>query len=345
MSLLESIRSYFGGLPADVMLPCLAFLVGAATLWVLCRLLVRKPRVVDRRLMSAGPGRDAEDRPHDGIFGGFTPALAAQIPESKKELKEFRKMLRGAGLYSPTAALSIYALRFMLLAVPLVLAGLIAVTGDPDDALRTMLVGTFVAVTLSIVPRLYVYLRRRARLAEIRDGLPEVMDMLAMCLEGGMSVSSSLLHVARQLKTYPSLAQELLILRRQADVSSLKQALADMSQRVDLPEVRSLSALLTRGDQLGTRLSGSLLDQSDHLRVSRRQRATMKANKTPVKLVFPLLFCFAPAALILLVSPAVLELREFISPRSGQGVLAGNEELSTESLFTTLDSLDQELAE
>ena len=338
---IEPLRTFYGGLPVDVLLPCLAFIVGAAALWVLMRIFARKPHPVDRRLHAASQESLDAANTNEGVFGTLTPALAAQLPESKKEGKEFRKMLRGAGLYSPTAAKSIYALRFLLLVVPLVLAGMIAVSGDPNDAFRVMFIGVLIAVSLSILPRLYVFFRRRRRLTEIREGLPDTMDMLAMCMEGGLGVSASLLHVARQMNSYPCLAQELLILRRQADVSSLRSALADFSARVDLPEVRSFSALLTRGDQLGTKLSGTLSEQSDHLRVSRRQRATMRANKTPVKLVLPVLFCFAPAALILLVSPAVLELKEFISPSDGQGVLADNEGLSTQSVFGTLNELNQ----
>ena len=60
---------------------------------------------------------------------------------------------------------------------------------------------------------------------------------------------------------------------------------------------------------------GEWWTQADHLRTMRRQLATQQANKTPVKLVLPLLFCFAPAALILLTGPAMMELRDFLVPK------------------------------
>src|SRR5690606_15014927 len=94
--------------------------------------------------------------------------------------------------------------------------------------------------------------------------------------------------------------------------------------RIDLPQVRQVAGLLARGEQLGSRLSASLVDQADHFRSTRRQLATMQANKTPVILTLPLMFCFAPAVLLLLMSPTILALTEFLRPADGsEGTLGG----------------------
>ena len=68
---------------------------------------------------------DYPDSESDGLFGSLTPALAAQIPESEQESKDFLKLLRSAGLYRPSARASIYAIRFVLLIVPLVIGGIL----------------------------------------------------------------------------------------------------------------------------------------------------------------------------------------------------------------------------
>ncbi|MCE9546471.1 MAG: type II secretion system F family protein [Planctomycetia bacterium] len=327
---------------ASVLLPLAGFATVAGGCVAAMRLMSPKRSRLDERLSQ--PERNAElTDEENSMFGSLTPALAAQLPESKRDNREFRRMLRGAGLYRPDAATTIYALRFVLLVVPLLIAGLLAVV-EPVHALRIMLCGGAIAAALSIAPRLWVYFRRRARLAQIRQGLPDTMDMLAMCMDGGVSLSASLSQVAKRLDSYPAIAEELLIVKRQAEVSSLKRALADLSDRVELPEVRGLSALLARGDRLGTQLSGSLIEQSDHMRTQRRQRATMQANKTPVKLVLPLMFCFAPAALILLTGPAVLELKEMLAPSSGHGVFTENNKMDTSrrsGILGTLEQLDQ----
>jgi len=279
-----------------------------------------------------------QQRTSQGAFGPLTEALAAQIPESAKERQDFNLLLRQAGLYHPSTRITIYALRFVLLVVPLIIAGILAVVAEPDQTWRILLFGGLIAGGLSITPRLYVFFRRRRRLQQIRQGMPDTIDMLSMCSSGGLGLSESLDHVSGQITGYPALAQELQILKRQAEVGSLDQALVDFSVRVDLPEARHLANLLTRGARLGTQLAGSLNEQADHLRIARRQMATLQANKTPAKLVFPILFCFAPAALILLTGPAMLELRDFLRPPE-QATAAG-EGFGTGKVIDTMQTLD-----
>ena len=284
------------------------------------------------------PSRRSSD---GGAFGSLTEALAAQIPESQKERSEFAQMLKQAGFYSPTARASVYAFRFLFVTFPLLVAGILAVFSPQRDTWRIMIVGGIVAALLSTVPRFYVYLRKQSRLREINAGLPDMLDMLSMCLSGGMPLSQSLDHVSKNLTNYPSLAEELQIVKRQTEVGSLRMALADMAGRLDTPEVRQVCSLLTRGDHLGTSLSGSLLDQADHFRTTRKQFATLQSNRTPVLLTFPLLFCFAPAVLIILMSPAFMELSDFFDPQSGDNPLIANEQLGTGQIIDTLESLDQ----
>ena len=321
-----------------------AFVVFSLIFWLIGRQFNRRPKTFSEQLDdvedSVGPVSPAELDSSSGFFRALAPSLASQIPESQKEKQDFRKLLRGAGLYAPGDGDVIYAMRFVFLFVPLVAAGLMILMSDNSATIPIAIGGVLVAVALSIMPRLYVYFRRRNRMREIQNGLPDTMDMLSMCIGGGMAIGPSLDHVSRQLAAYPALAQELMILKRQTEVGSLQLALADMAARIDLPEVRQLASLLTRGQQLGTKLAGSLTDHSDHLRATRKQLATLQANKTPVKLVLPLIFCFAPAALILLIAPAIIELKEFISPMKGQSAISGKLELATDQIDASLRSAD-----
>jgi tight adherence protein C len=273
----------------------------------------------------------------------WTEALASQIPETDKERKEFGAVLKQAGMYSSHARASVYAYRFLLLVFPLICAGLIAVASPARDTWKIMGLGGIAAALLSIIPRLYVWYRRRSRLAQINGGLADMLDMLSMCLGGGMSISASLDHVSKNLTSYPALGEELQIMKRQTEVGSLRMALTDWANRIDTPEVRQVATLLTRGDALGTSLSGSLLDQADHFRTARKQLATLEANRMPVLLTFPLLFCFAPAVLIILMSPAFLQISEFLNPNNPNNPLTGNERLRTGGLSSTISNLDQSI--
>ena len=317
--------------------------VGTASLvYLIGRLVLRKPSAEQVRLERIAAAGADDDEPQEGFFGPLSEALAAQIPESGKENRDFKLLLRQAGLYGPTAGTTIYAARFVMLVVPMIIAGMCAVIADTGSTFTILAAGAMASASLSVVPRLYVFFRRRTRMRRIRQGLADTIDMLSMCISGGLGISEGLEHVSGQLAAYPELAQELLILKRQAEVGSLRQALKDLAARIDLPEIRQLATLLTRGSKLGTQLSGSLNEQADHLRTARHQMATTRANKTPVKMVLPVLFCFAPAALILLTAPAVLELHDFLVPPQQEiSQTSSTPTFGTRAIVSALSDLDQ----
>src|SRR5262245_36907607 len=217
-----------------------AIVCGLAAVAIVVRMLIMRSR--DVQLAASAPEPPTRE-PAGGVFGAWTEALAAQIPESEKERREFGAMLKQAGMYSRTARASVYAYRFLLMAFPLFCAGLLAISSPREHTWRIMIGGAIIAAALSIIPRLYVWYCRRTRLAQINGGLADMLDMLSMCLSGGMSISASLDHVAKNLAGTPALAEELQILRRQTDVGSLRIALADFANRLDTPEVRQVATL------------------------------------------------------------------------------------------------------
>jgi tight adherence protein C len=337
--LLHNLQSYLADAGAPVWLQSplawLAIACGLFGVLVVIRMLLKR---------SAISPREADSRSTGGVFGPLTEALAGQIPESEKEHREFGAMLKQAGMYSRTARASVYAYRFLLLAFPLFCAGLVAVFSPREQTWRILIGGAIIAAMLSIIPRLYVWYCRRVRLADINGGLADMLDMLSMCLSGGMSISASLDHVSKNLGGHPALSEELQILRRQTDVGSLRGALADWAARIDTPEVRQVATLLSRGDQLGTSMSGSLMDQADHFRTARKQIATLQANRMPVFLTFPLLFCFAPAVLIILMSPSMMQLSEFLNPQNAaDNPLANNQSLNPAALSQSIGNLNQDI--
>jgi tight adherence protein C len=318
---------------------------GVAIFLLIVRMLFKRKPAAQPTAASLNPAVSRREREiGSGVFGSWTEALASQIPESDKERKEFAAVLKQAGLYSSTARNSVYAYRFLLLVFPLVCAGLLAVFSPREQTWKIMIGGGIAAAVLSIIPRLFVWYRRRSRLRQINAGLADMLDMLSMCLGGGMSISASLDHVANNLGNYRALAAEIQIMKRQAEVGSLRMALADWANRIDTPEVRQVATLLARGDALGTALSTSLLDQADHFRTARKQIATLEANRMPVFLTFPLLFCFAPAVLIILMSPAFLELSNFLDPQNTNNPLADNETIDTRRIADQIGGLDQDIS-
>jgi tight adherence protein C len=332
------------GAPEWLLKPSAWIALGSAAALILIVLRTMLRRSPEAATQAPPEKTTKQQEPSGGIFGAWTEAFASQIPESEKEHREFGAILKQAGFYSKTARASVYAYRFLLLVFPLICAGLLAIASPARDTWKILFIGGVAAAILSIIPRLFVWYRRKVRLAQINGGLADMLDMLSMCLGGGMSISASLEHVAKNLTNYPALSDELFIMRRQAEVGSLRMALVDFSNRIDTPEVRQVSTLLARGEALGNSLNGSFLDQADHFRMAKKQLATLQANRMPVLLTFPLLFCFAPAVLIILMSPALLQVSEFLNPKNADNPLTNNATINTQRVVDTLNSLDQDVS-
>ena len=109
----------------------------ALAFYMVGRYFTSRPPREDARLKQISHDSPYNGEPEAGIFGAWSPALAAQLPESETEQKEFRQMLRQAGIYQPRASETIYALRFVLLVAPLLVAGILAVLLDRSTRLRS----------------------------------------------------------------------------------------------------------------------------------------------------------------------------------------------------------------
>lgn len=312
-------------IPPDMMMTISMVIVGIGTALVV--FIIAYPFVRPRA--ETDTEEDAENE--KGIFGSLTPALAAVIPEADKERQDFGQLLRQAGIYQASARNSIYALRLLLLLVPIFLAMYLGVL-VPKNMATYLFIGVLTGSALFVVPRLSVYFIQKKRMEDIRRGLADTIDMFGMCASGGMTTSESLEYVSQQLNEYPELARELRILRRQAEVGSLEVAAADLVQRVNIREMRQFANLLLRGSKLGQQMSGTMNEQADHLRVTRRHMAMAQANKTPTKLVFPLMFCFAPAALIMLLAPSLVDVMDFMT---------NTQDMSAQSVVESMNNTSQ----
>ncbi len=127
MLLLSQIENALGLYESLLMAWVFAFV--ALAFYLLGRYFTSRPPREDARLRQISDESPYNGEPEAGIFGDWAPALAAQIPESATEQKEFRQMLRQAGIYQPRASETIYALRFILLVAP------VAGRGHPGGAL------------------------------------------------------------------------------------------------------------------------------------------------------------------------------------------------------------------
>ncbi len=248
----------------------------------------------------------------DYVLGPVTPILASFLPETEASKALLARELNQAGDYAPHARENLAATRFLFMFGSLMLGG-VCVLLAPPNLERVLLVATMAMTGLGwALPSLMVKSRAKSRRTEVERAIPDMMDMLNMCVCQGLTVPDSLTRIARDLKpVYPALAQELSIAVDQAKVGTLNEALQNFANRIDLPQVDSFSSLLTQTERMGTSVSEALTDYSDTMRESLRQRADERANQASFSLLFPTVICLMPAVFMFLMGPAVIELSKF----------------------------------
>jgi tight adherence protein C len=142
----------------------------------------------------------------------------------------------------------------------------------------------------------------------VRD-LPDALDLLTICVEAGLGFDTAMGKVYEKWdndlsNAFGRVLQEIQLgkLRR--------EALRDMSDRLDVPDFTTFAAAIIQADQLGVSIGKILRVQSDQMRVKRRQRAQEKAQQAPVKMMIPLVFLIFPAIWIVLMGPALVLILE-----------------------------------
>src|SRR5262249_33564149 len=134
------------------------------------------------------------------------------------------------------------------------------------------------------------------------------IDLLNLALTGGQNLLAALHAVAREIAhSYPVLAEELEIVRNQAELSHLGAALHQFALRTNHPDVRNLPMVLSQTERLGPHLSEALLEYGNNLRLTMRHRAEATANRASFWMMFPTILCLSIPAAILLISPVYLE--------------------------------------
>jgi len=183
---------------------------------------------------------------------------------------------------------------------------------------RNWLQGLGLSVLFLIIgymfPDLWLSSRIKARQKSIFRSLPDALDLLTVCVEAGLGFDAALRNVHE--KWEDDLALEFGRVLQEIALGKLRrEALRDMSDRLDVAELTSFIAAVIQSEQLGVSMAKVLRIQSDNMRVRRRQMAEEEANKAPIKMVFPIGCLIFPSILIVLLGPAALMLLS--SPMAG----------------------------
>lgn len=167
------------------------------------------------------------------------------------------------------------------------------------------LLGWIVIPASAFFPKMWLTGRVEARQHQIRLALPDCLDLLTIAVEAGLGFDAALARIASSVRG--PLSDELYRMLQELRIGIPRSdALRSLSRRTQVLELDQFITAMTQADAFGISVGRVLRVQSHQLRQRRSQLAEEKANKTPVKLLFPLLLCIFPALFVVLVGPAAL---------------------------------------
>lgn len=156
-------------------------------------------------------------------------------------------------------------------------------------------------------PDLWLSSKIKSRQRAVFRALPDALDLLNVCVEAGLGFDAAMGKVHE--KWEDDLSLEFGRVLQEIRLGKLRrEALRDLADRVDVPELTSFIAAVIQSEQLGVSMAKVLRIQSDQMRTRRRQLAEEEAGRAPIKMVFPIGCLIFPSILILLLGPAALTL-------------------------------------
>jgi len=180
------------------------------------------------------------------------------------------------------------------------------------------ILGCTVALGLAgfFAPNLAIYQIAYNRTEQLRRELPDALDLLTISVEAGLAFDAGLSQVARN--TSGPLAEEFFRVLQEMQIGlSRSDALRALGERTDLPELRGFVTAMVQADSFGIPIASVLRVQAREMRLKRSQRAEELAQKVPVKILFPLIFCIMPSLFVVILGPAAITVFHSFSGRLG----------------------------
>ncbi len=153
----------------------------------------------------------------------------------------------------------------------------------------------------------YIYQLGFDRSAKMQKSLPDALDLLTISVEAGLAFDSALARVAKST-TGPLAAEFARVLQEMNIGTGRSHAMRALGQRTSIPELKSFVTAMVQADAFGIPIGQVLRIQSTEMRTKRRQRAEEKAQKVPVKILIPLIFCILPTLFIIVMGPGVISM-------------------------------------
>ncbi len=224
-----------------------------------------------------------------------------------------KEQLARAGYYRQTAASSYLGGKLFLLLLGAVGAAGVLLAVDLSIVVEIYIIA-MAAVVCYFLPNLFIRMKWRGRLKEIRNHLPDAVDLLEVCVSAGMGLDMAWMSISAEIRgVCPTLADEMTLVDLEVQLGAPRtEAMRNMAKRTGANELGSLVALLVQSERFGTSVANALRIFAASGRESRSARAEMAAEKLSVKLVFPMVFFIFPPMIIVMVGPAGMSIYQVL---------------------------------
>ncbi|HJV84034.1 MAG TPA: type II secretion system F family protein [Noviherbaspirillum sp.] len=245
------------------------------------------------------------------------PLAKLSVPSEGWEKSALRTRFMNAGFRGDSAPTVYFAAKTVLaIAIPSVLwLGLMA-SASAVPANRILFILVLASAIGFFLPNFGLTYIVNVRKREIFERFPEALDLLTICIEAGLAIDAAIARIAQEMAaTSQILSEELHLVTLELRAGSAKEkALRNLAMRTGVEDIDSLVAMLIQAERFGTSVADSLRVHAESLRIKRRQRAEEAAAKVSLKLLFPLIFCFFPALLGVLMGPAFIQISRALLP-------------------------------
>lgn len=227
--------------------------------------------------------------------------------DSKSNLRNER-LLRQAGV--SISALGFQQFKIILTALCVPICGILGVVLGQTmlHSVLFLLIGFILSL---LMPSYYVKAKAKSRSREMRQALPDVMDMLTVCVEAGLGLDGAIIKIGEKNKN--AMTEEMMTTIKEVQFGRLRRdAFKDLGDRNDVAELKTFAAAMIQGEKYGVPIKGILKAQANKLRESRKQAAQEKAMRSPVKIMIPIVVFIFPVIFIILMGPSVINIMDMM---------------------------------
>jgi tight adherence protein C len=235
--------------------------------------------------------------------------LGKLTSKGKTQGTELKSTLYQAGFRHPNAPAIYFGLRTLctfLLPLPFMFFNV----WRERPASISLMLGCLLAGTGYYLPYYFLQVSLRRRQERLDRALPDVLDLMIVSMEAGLSLQATLVRVGDEVKGISKdLYKELQFTNAELRTGSSRDAaLKNLAERTGVPSIKSLVSMILQSEKMGTSVADALRTHSDFIRVQRAQKAEVIAAKLPVKILFPMMLFIMPVLFIIILGPGAIRI-------------------------------------